>query len=337
MCLIIYFVSKSDQKFSISMNKLENLSSKSNADILQNTKEFLQNFMANFNTNFAITFHFENKSEEIIDSIFKNLNSSKLICGAYNYDNFDETFLSNKKNHCVTISAHVVLLNNPKLINFTLKKDVLILVPHEKDKIQNYNDLIEEKLLKKIFAVFYIDVQSNTTTLFDICFYCGNRSKKLTKLADTDHDYPKLLSKIERSINRRNRDFNGHIFKFNMESYEKNYTQLKLPNGISLIESSLVKYTRSRLMVYRKGINTEFQGLIGYNRRSGKPTTYDNMDDLKNGLADFVTASVFYVTDEFSFVESDSYDHTRGIYVANHHIMNSGILLIESHFLWFSK
>lgn len=85
--ILIHTISESNQIIEISLHQKE-LHFKPHSDPTKNTIELISKLMTNFNNDFAVTFHYENKSKQIVGDVIKNLNSSKLICGVYNYDYF---------------------------------------------------------------------------------------------------------------------------------------------------------------------------------------------------------------------------------------------------------
>lgn len=76
-------------------------------------------------------------------------------------------------------------------------------MPYEKISVYVYNDLIDENLIKAIFAIFYLKLRDDKIIhiVRFIRFYCGNRSKKLVKLADVYYKHhSELFSKMKTII-----------------------------------------------------------------------------------------------------------------------------------------
>lgn len=328
--IFIYLISKSDQTSNILHNSKESsIIFNINRDHIENTIELILKIVINFNTDFAVTFHYENNSMYLINNVIKNLNTSKIICGVYNYDQLLE-ISSLKNQRCIQYSIHVVLLNDPKKISLISKSDILIIFLYNNKMIRDYNDLVNEKLLKKTFAVFYLELQRDKTTLYDICFYCGNRSKKLTKLATVDYGYhSELISTLKTCLSRKKIDFNGHIFKLPIVFYDsvsknaKN-SSIVLPNGVTLHEINRKIPTKNYLIVFKKGINAEFQMIKGYKRQFFDMMDNDSLADLSRDILDMIPCPGKIISsDKFTFFICTIYSTVKAIYVISDNIMDS--------------
>lgn len=209
LCLILFLQLTSNiktQKFLTQYNEEEVLQ--------QRQTLFTKNFLKLYD-GFSIIFHLENSTVRNINHLLKLVHSDSFgeiaIC---NHDTIDAFQFYNRKRSSF---LHLVILTNRekyfdfiKYPKYLFSKDVVLFFVFEEKNWQN-NKFWKDEKLSWAGNVVILTLIDSLTTLYNVCYFCGNLSKKLNYLETINISHS--FTEKSQVLPRKFQNFDKHRFK----------------------------------------------------------------------------------------------------------------------------